>query len=146
MNERYSGGGIREHILKMSTTAAKLKSMKMGVDDDFLVHLIFSSLPKEYDNFVVNYNMQPDRWDIEKLIAMCVQEEERLKSSHNDYTHLVKDNNKKKRNLSGMVAPPPSHREKPIRMLQDPREFKLMGTNASFAKKGATIKRIAQVS
>ena len=79
----------------MSTTAAKLKSMKVGVDDDFLVHLIFSSLPKEYDNFVVNYNMQPDRWDIEKLIAMCVQEEERLKSSHNDYTHLVKDNKKK---------------------------------------------------
>jgi len=24
--------------------------------------------------------MQPDKWDIEKLIAMCVQEEERLKS------------------------------------------------------------------
>jgi hypothetical protein len=30
-------------------------------------------LPKEYITFVVNYNMQPDTWDIEKLIAMCVQ-------------------------------------------------------------------------
>jgi hypothetical protein len=41
-------------------------------------------LPKEYETFVVNYSMQLDTWDIEKLIAMCVQEEERRKSSHND--------------------------------------------------------------
>ncbi|XP_066333534.1 uncharacterized protein [Miscanthus floridulus] len=84
MNEKYSGGGIREHILKMSTTAAKLNSMDMGLKDEFLIHLIFASLPKDYETFVVNYNMQLDTWDIEKPIAMCVQEEERLKSSHSD--------------------------------------------------------------
>ena len=39
--------------------------------------------------------MQPDRWDIEKLIAMCVQEEERLKSLQGDSTYLMKDNKKK---------------------------------------------------
>ena len=39
--------------------------------------------------------MQPDKWDIEKLIAMCVQGEERLKSLQGDSANLVKDNKKK---------------------------------------------------
>ena len=47
--------------------------------------------------------MQPDKWDIEKLIAMCVQEEERLKSSQGDSTNLVKNN--KKKNFNKNVKP-----------------------------------------
>jgi hypothetical protein len=39
--------------------------------------------------------MQPDKWDIEKLIDMCMQEEERLKSSHGDSINHVKDNKRK---------------------------------------------------
>jgi hypothetical protein len=72
-NEKYSSGGIREHILKMSNTTSKLKPMDLGLKDEFLIYLVFASLPKEYETFVVNYNMQLDKWDIEKLIAMCVQ-------------------------------------------------------------------------
>ena len=68
----------------MSNTASKLKPMDLGLKDEFLIHLIFAFLPKEYEAFVVNYNLQPDKWDVEKLIAICVQEEERLKSSHGD--------------------------------------------------------------
>ena len=94
-NEKYSGGGIREHILKMSSTASKIKPMDLGLKNEFLIHLVFASLPKEYETFVVNYNMQPDKWNIKKLIAMCVQEEERLKSSHGDSANHVKDNKKK---------------------------------------------------
>ncbi|XP_066316773.1 uncharacterized protein [Miscanthus floridulus] len=60
-NEKYSGGGIREHILKMSNTASKLKPMDLGLNDEFLIYLVFASLPKEYETFVVNYNMQPDK-------------------------------------------------------------------------------------
>ena len=37
----------------------------------------------------------PIKWDIEKLIAMCVQEEERFKRSLGDSANLVKDNKKK---------------------------------------------------
>ncbi|XP_066375010.1 uncharacterized protein [Miscanthus floridulus] len=88
VNEKYSSGGIREHILKMSNTASKLKPIDLGLKDEFLIHLIFSSLPKEYETFIVNYNLQPDKWDIEKLIAICVQEEERLKSSHGDSANM----------------------------------------------------------
>jgi hypothetical protein len=38
-----------------------------------------ASLPKEFDNFVINYNMSPDKWDIEKMIAMCVKKRIGLK-------------------------------------------------------------------
>jgi hypothetical protein len=79
MNEKYTGGSIREHILKMNTIASKLKEINLK-KDDFLIHLIFASLPKEYDTFV-NYNMQHERRGIERLISMCAQEEERIKSS-----------------------------------------------------------------
>jgi hypothetical protein len=52
--------------------ASKLKSMDMGLKDEFLVHLVMSSLPKEFEAFEINYNSQPENWEIEKLIAMCV--------------------------------------------------------------------------
>ena len=39
-NEKYSGGGIREHILKMSNMASKLKPMDLGLKDEFLIHLV----------------------------------------------------------------------------------------------------------
>ena len=76
--------------------------MDLGLKDEFLIHLVFASLPKEYETFVVNYNMQPDKWDIEKLITMCVQEEERLKSLQDDSANLVKD---KKKNFNKNAKP-----------------------------------------
>jgi hypothetical protein len=93
--EKYTGGGIREHILRMSNMASKLKPMDMELKTEFLVHLVFSSLPKEYDSFAVNYILQPEKWEIEELIAMCVQEEERLKGAHVDSVNYVKQNKKR---------------------------------------------------
>ena len=57
VNEKYTGRGIREHILRISNTTSKLKPMDMGLKHELLVHLIFASLPKEYETFVVNYNL-----------------------------------------------------------------------------------------
>ena len=69
MIERYSGnGGIRGHILRMSNLASKLKPMDLALKDEFLIlkdkfliHLIFASLLKKFDIFVVNYNVQPEK-------------------------------------------------------------------------------------
>ena len=63
VTERYTGGshGIREHILRMSNMAAKLKPMDadLEIKPALLVHLVMASLPKEFEAFVVNYSMSP---------------------------------------------------------------------------------------
>jgi hypothetical protein len=79
----------------MSNMASKLKPMDMELKTEFLVHLVFASSSEEYDSFQVNYNLHPEKWDIEKLIAMCVQEEERLKGSHGDSVNYVKQDKKR---------------------------------------------------
>jgi hypothetical protein len=53
---RYTGGGVRDHILRMSNMSSKLKSMDMELPEEFIIHLIFASLPKEFETFAVNYN------------------------------------------------------------------------------------------
>jgi hypothetical protein len=60
VNEKYTSGSIREHIFKMNATTSKLKEMNLK-KNNFLIHLIFASLPKEYETFIVNYNMLPKR-------------------------------------------------------------------------------------
>ena len=67
----------------------------MALKEEFLIHLIFASLPKEFDTFVVNYNIQPEKWDMERLMAMCVQEKERMKATNGGTINYLKDNKKK---------------------------------------------------
>ena len=49
--------------------------------------------------------MSLEKWDIEKTIAMCMQEEERLKASHGGSLNYVKDNKKKNYNQSNNGYP-----------------------------------------
>jgi hypothetical protein len=41
---KYTGGGIRDHILKMSNRNGKLAEMGMVLPTEFVIHLIFKSL------------------------------------------------------------------------------------------------------
>jgi hypothetical protein len=45
--------------------------MDMGLKNEFLVHLVMSSLPKEFEAFEINYNSQPKNWGIENSL-LCV--------------------------------------------------------------------------
>ena len=120
MIERYSeNGGIREHILRMSNLASKLKPMNLALKKEFFIHLFFASLPKEFDTFVVNYNIQPEKWDLERLMAMCVQEE-RMKAANGGTINYVKDNKKKNNNANSSKPKGKGH------MLHQPQQNKFI--------------------
>jgi hypothetical protein len=72
VSEKYTSGGVRDHILKMSNVAARLKPIDLAIKDGFLIYLIFNSLLKEFKTFEVNYNSMNDKWTLKKFIAMCV--------------------------------------------------------------------------
>jgi hypothetical protein len=95
--------------------AAKLKprDADMELKHALLVHLVMASLHKEFDNFVINYNMSPDKWDIEKMIAMCVQEEDRLKASNGGSINYVKDYRKRNYHNRNQGSPSKPHGKGP---------------------------------
>jgi hypothetical protein len=59
--EKYTGGGVRNHIFRMSNIAARLKLLDLAIKDGFLIYLIFNSLPTEFETFMVNYNSMNDK-------------------------------------------------------------------------------------
>ncbi|XP_062005369.1 uncharacterized protein LOC133722499 [Rosa rugosa] len=77
---KYDGNGsVREHCLKMIDIASKLKTLEVPVADPWLVYLALSSLPPQFSQLVTTYNTQRDKWTINELISICVQEEDRIK-------------------------------------------------------------------
>ena len=70
--------GVREHIMKMRDIAAQLKKLEVDMSETFLVHFILNTLPHQYGPFKISYNTHKDKWSINELMTMCVQEEERL--------------------------------------------------------------------
>jgi molybdopterin converting factor small subunit len=61
VSEKYTGSGMRDHILRMSNVAARLKPLDLAIKDGFLIYLIFNSLPKKFEIFEVNYNSMNDK-------------------------------------------------------------------------------------
>jgi hypothetical protein len=80
---------MHEHVIEMSNIAARLKSLGMNVDENFLVQFIINSLPPEYGPFQMNYNTMKDKWNVNELHSMLVQEETRLKNQETHYVHFV---------------------------------------------------------
>ena len=84
---KYDGSRtMHEHILEMTNLAAKLKTLGMNVDEYFLVQFMLNSLPSEqYGPFQMNYNTIKDKWSVNELASMLVQEETRLIKSKNSF-------------------------------------------------------------
>jgi hypothetical protein len=89
---------VRDHILRMSNAAARLKPLDLAIKDGFLIYLIFNSLLKEFETFEVNYNSMNDKWTLKKFIAMCVQEEEKIKRNNGgvDSVNMAKHHQNRK--------------------------------------------------
>ena len=71
---------MHEHVIKMTNIAARLKSLGMDVEQDFLVQFIINLLPSKYGPLQMNYNTMKDKWNVHELHGMLVQEEVRLKN------------------------------------------------------------------
>ena len=70
--------GVREHIMKMRNIAVQLKNLEIEIFESFLVHYILNTFSKQYESFKISYNTHKDKWSINELMTMCVQEEGRL--------------------------------------------------------------------
>ena len=59
---KYDGShSMHEHVIEMKNVEAKLKSLEMKVEQNFLVQFIINSLPSEYDTFQTNYNTMQNK-------------------------------------------------------------------------------------
>ena len=81
--------GVREHIMLMRDIAARLKSLEIEMSESFLVHFILYSLPSEFGPFKISYNTRKEKWSINELLTMCVQEEGRLNQERIESAHLA---------------------------------------------------------
>ena len=86
-NLKYDGlSGIRAHILKMQDVADHLNSLKITITESFLVHKVLHSLPPQFGQLKTVYNTLKEEWNLNQLISVCVQEEERLKKEKEEGT------------------------------------------------------------
>lgn len=74
-----SSKGIHDHIMEIRDIAAQLKSLEVKIADSFLVHCILNSLPIEYGSFKIFYNTRKEKWSINRLLTIYIQEKGRLK-------------------------------------------------------------------
>lgn len=89
-NMKYDGSlGIREYIMKMIEIATRLKDLNMPLEDEFIVHSALSSLPTQFGQLLTTYNALKEKWSLNELITICVQEEVRLKKGKSVIVNLV---------------------------------------------------------
>ena len=70
--------GVREHIMQIRDIVAQLKLLEVDMSETFLVHYILNTLPQQYGPFKISYNTHKDKWSINELMTICVQEKRRL--------------------------------------------------------------------
>ena len=70
--------GVRDHIMCMRDISAQLKTLEVTMSENFLVHFILNALSQHYNPFKISYNTHKDKWLINELLTMCVQDEGRL--------------------------------------------------------------------
>ncbi|RVW92399.1 Retrovirus-related Pol polyprotein from transposon TNT 1-94 [Vitis vinifera] len=88
--------GVREHIMEMRDIVAQLKKLEVEMSESFLVHFILNTLPPQYGPFKISYNTHKDKWSINELMTMCVQEEGRLLMEQGESAMLVTQRKGKK--------------------------------------------------
>uniref|UniRef100_A0A2N9I6P9 CCHC-type domain-containing protein n=1 Tax=Fagus sylvatica TaxID=28930 RepID=A0A2N9I6P9_FAGSY len=100
--------GVREHIMQMRDTVAQLKKLEVEMSESFLVHYILNTLPHQYGPFKISYNTHKEKWSINELMTMCVQEEGRLVMEQGESAMLAtRGKGKSQANQKGKGKIPP---------------------------------------
>ena len=58
--------------MEMSHLASKLKTLKLELFEDLLMHLVLISLSAQFSQFKIIYNCQKEKWSLNELISYCV--------------------------------------------------------------------------
>ena len=88
--------GVCDHIMRMRDIATQLKSLEVTMSDTFLVHYILNTLPQQYSPFKISCSTHKDKWSINELLIMCVQEEGRLMMEEDEKVNLTTFRKKRK--------------------------------------------------
>uniref|UniRef100_A0A2N9IQK5 CCHC-type domain-containing protein n=1 Tax=Fagus sylvatica TaxID=28930 RepID=A0A2N9IQK5_FAGSY len=84
--------GIREHIMRMTNLAMRLRDMKVDIPDSYLVWLILESLPDQFSALKTSYNVVKGEWGLDEMTAIVVQHEEMMRKSKTESAHMVTHN------------------------------------------------------
>ncbi|XP_017191729.1 uncharacterized protein LOC126617036 [Malus sylvestris] len=80
---------IRDHIMTMTNAAEKLNSLDVNIGEKQLVFMLLQALPSKYSQLKVSYNTQDKNWDVNELIAQCVQEKTRQEQERGKDAEIV---------------------------------------------------------
>ncbi|KAL0455320.1 UNVERIFIED_CONTAM: hypothetical protein Slati_0871200 [Sesamum latifolium] len=69
------GSSVQDHGVKMPSLVEKLEELKVTLNNDTYINMIFQSLPPSYDPFIVNFNMNGLEKSINELINILLQYE-----------------------------------------------------------------------
>jgi len=78
-----------EHVIEMTNITTRLKTLRMTLNENFLVQFILNSLLSEYGSFQMSYNTMKDKWNAHELHNMLVHKEMRLKNQGSHLVHYV---------------------------------------------------------
>ena len=95
--------------MEMRDIVVQLKSLEIEMSESFLVHFILNSLPFEYEPFKISYNTHKEKWSINELLTMCVQEKGRLNQESIESAHLATQEKKPSKKGRGKQNTPLNH-------------------------------------
>uniref|UniRef100_A0A2N9IHD1 Uncharacterized protein n=1 Tax=Fagus sylvatica TaxID=28930 RepID=A0A2N9IHD1_FAGSY len=84
--------GIREHVMRMTNIAMRLRDMKVDIPNSYLVWLILKSLPDQFSVLKTSYNVVKGEWGLDEMTEIVVQQEEMMQKSKTVSAHMVTHN------------------------------------------------------
>ncbi|RDX63625.1 hypothetical protein CR513_57925, partial [Mucuna pruriens] len=73
---------MHEHVIEMTNIVARLKTLEITVNENFLVQFILNSLSTEYGLLQMSYNTIKDKWNIDKAYVQIQNKALKSKNCH----------------------------------------------------------------